>query len=210
MRFARNHRPILFAIVVLFTGLVFLLPACNLSGPTQTDFLATQTAIASQILPLLTPVASSFTPTLAISLTPTLTATPAATLTLAPGVGITSTYATPVPGQSFSYTLKKGEFPYCIARRFNVHPNDLLTVNGLLGSYRIYPEGLVLTVPGGGRPFPGLRALLPHPATYTVPQSQMTVYKVACLYGDVDPQVILQHNGLTSPFLTLGQTLQIP
>jgi hypothetical protein len=38
----------------------------------------------------------------------------------------------------------------------------------------------------------------------------MTVYKVACYFGDVEPAAIMQYNGLTSPILSMGQTLQIP
>ena len=38
----------------------------------------------------------------------------------------------------------------------------------------------------------------------------MTVYKAACQFGDVDPLLIMQYNGLTSPILTIGMTLQIP
>ena len=30
-----------------------------------------------------------------------------------------------------SHVLQQGEFPYCLARRFNVDPNTLLSVNGL-------------------------------------------------------------------------------
>src|SRR5690606_3962464 len=30
-----------------------------------------------------------------------------------------------------TYTLQKGEFPYCIARRFNVDPTQLLSMSGL-------------------------------------------------------------------------------
>jgi hypothetical protein len=38
----------------------------------------------------------------------------------------------------------------------------------------------------------------------------MTVYKLACQFGDVDPLVIMQVNGLTSPILNFGQTIYIP
>ena len=43
--------------------------------------------------------------------------------------------ATPVPPKDYpvpdNYTLQKGEFPYCIARRFDISPGALLAANGL-------------------------------------------------------------------------------
>ena len=62
-----------------------------------------------------------------------------------------------------SYTLQHGEFPYCIARRFNVDPAELLSLNGLANGDVYYPN-LTLTIPQSGRPFPGIRALHSHPA----------------------------------------------
>ena len=61
-----------------------------------------------------------------------------------------------------SYTLQKGEFPYCIARRFNVDPAELLSLNGLASGDIYYPN-LTLTIPQSGKPFPGTRALRSHP-----------------------------------------------
>jgi len=96
-----------------------------------------------------------------------------------------------------------------IILRFNVHLDDLLVLNNLSGDM-LYSPGLVLNIPETKRPFPGTRALHPHPTTYIVPEAQMTVYDVACYFGDLRPNAILKNNGLTSPVLTLGQTLQIP
>ena len=46
--------------------------------------------------------------------------------------------ATPVPPQEYpvpkNYTLQKGEFPFCIARRFDISPGALLAANGLTSS----------------------------------------------------------------------------
>jgi LysM repeat protein len=188
-----------FLINVLLGVLVFLLPACNLSSASKKEVAVSQTAISM----LYTQIASTlaFTPTLEDLLTPT------ATLTATPGITAIPTSPTPGPRPA-SYTLQIGEYPYCIARRFNVDPKELLTLNAL-SSGTIYAPGLTLTIPQTGHPFPGLRALRPHPATYTLPE-QMTVYKVACLFGDVDPLLIMQNNGLTSPLLNSGITLQIP
>ena len=73
----------------------------------------------------------------------------------------------PTPGRPAAYTLKGGEFPYCIARRFNVDPGELLRLNGLT-AYSVYYSGMTLQIPQTGRPFPGNRSLRPHPTTYTV------------------------------------------
>ena len=109
-----------------------------------------------------------------------------------------------------SYTLQKGEFPYCIARRFNVNPADLLAMNGLsLAQSGALQPGLVLKIPSTGS-FTADRALRAHPAQYTV-QGSDTIYSIACLFGDVDPVNIAAVNGLSAPFtLTVGQILQIP
>lgn len=149
-------------------------------------------------------VETTATPTLDINNTPTNnifsadTALPAAT-SVPPGV------------RPASYTLQKGEFPYCIARRFNVDPNELLRLSGLTTqqAYNL-AAGTVLTIPQSGS-FPGNRALTAHPATYTVASSTETVYSVACKYGDVDPNAIASANGISvNATLTVGQQLQIP
>jgi LysM repeat protein len=116
---------------------------------------------------------------------------------------------TATPGLPANYTLQTGEFPYCIARRFNVNPSELLSTNGLTTRSTTYP-GLRLKIPQSGRAFPGTRALHAHPATYTV-RANDTIYSVACYYGDVDPMAIVQANGLKEPYrLSSGSTLQIP
>jgi hypothetical protein len=72
--------------------------------------------------------------------------------------------------------------------------------------------GTTLKIPQTGNPFPGTRALRSHPDTYTVADPTLTVYGVACAYGDVDPAAIVQANpglSLNSP-LTVGQQISIP
>ena len=105
---------------------------------------------------------------------PTLTPTPIPT-TDTPAV------SSPQPGTvPATYTLKKGEFPYCIARRYNLNPTELLSLNGLSDAEaRALAVGLVLKLPQTGNPFPGTRALTPHPAgtTYTV-QTDDTIYSM--------------------------------
>jgi LysM repeat protein len=117
--------------------------------------------------------------------------------------------AQPTPGIPTTYVLQRGEFPFCIARRFNVNQTELLNLNGLGVNSR--PDvGTTLRIPQTGNPFVSERALRPHPATYTVSAGD-TLNSIACLYGDVDPNAIAQANGLTAPYnLTPGQQLHIP
>jgi LysM repeat protein len=118
-------------------------------------------------------------------------------------------FPTATPGIPASYTLQKGEHPYCIARRFNLNPADLLTLNGLSVNTVLQP-GRELRIPQTGRSFPASRALLSHPTNYTV-RSGDTIYSIACAFGDVDPNTIAAANDLSAPYnLTAGQTLYIP
>jgi hypothetical protein len=83
-----------------------------------------------------------------------------------------------------------------------------LAINGLTNSSILSP-GESLSIPTSGS-FPGPRALLSHPATYTVFGGE-TIYSLGCHYGDVDPMAIAAANGLSSPYtLTPGSTIQIP
>jgi LysM repeat protein len=121
--------------------------------------------------------------------------------------------STPAPTLALSvpnsYTLHKGEFPYCIARRFNIDAITLLNVNGLtLGQQ--FSEGLTLTIPQGGAQFGGDRSLINHPDDYTV-QSGDTFYTIACKYGDPWPEAIAQANGMkVGDSLTPGEVIHIP
>jgi len=176
--------------------------------------LATQTAMAGGGIP------ANNTPTPDLTSSPTVEGTlPSPTPTsLIPPTGAPGTTTTPAaplaitvtpPARPATYTLHQGEFPYCIARRFNVDPDALLTLNGLSGGQTFSP-GLVLTIPQTAAAFPSTRALIQHPATYAV-LSGDTIYAIACKYGDVDPLAIAAVNGLSSPYtLTTGQSLNIP
>ena len=193
-------------------------------GPTDAmdpvEAFATGTALAQLTTLPGTPGAS--TATSQVGITPqvaTATATPlvvtnaTATATLAvaqtPQSGPTATLI-PAGSRPASYTLQDGEYPYCIARRFNVDPEELLALNGLVDSQTVY-AGKVLTIPQTGNPFPGNRMWHNHPDTYTVDFSSETIYGVACYYGDIDPALIAQANGLSvNAALTAGQTLTIP
>ncbi len=198
-------------------------PTGNSTAP-QTDpmrmlqALATQTAMAAAGLPLNTPnpdltgtpvaAGTNITPDAgsptATSLLP-LTGAPGATSIPATQIAVTTT----PPARPATYTLQQGEFPYCIARRYNVDPGELLALSGLSANQQ-YDPGTELRIPTSGKPFPASRALRSHPATYTV-LSGDTIYSIACKYGDVDPPAIATANNLVSPYtLNTGLTLNIP
>lgn len=108
-----------------------------------------------------------------------------------------------------SYTLQKGEHPFCIARRFNVDQYELLSINGL-GTSSTVQAGDTLKIPQSGKHFVSERSLKTHPAQYTV-KSGDTIYTIACAFGDVSPDMIALANNLSSPYtLSSGQILNIP
>jgi LysM repeat protein len=118
-------------------------------------------------------------------------------------------YVQPTPGgPPPTYTLAEGEFPFCIARRFDVNQNELLTLNGLTVDTLVGP-GLELQIPQTGNPFDGTRALHEHPTNYKI-QSDDTLNTIACYFGDVSPDMIALQNGLTSTDLPPGEVLVIP
>jgi LysM repeat protein len=166
---------------------------------TQTSQAATAQAGGEQpAVPTNTPVPQSNLPT--ETLVPNEPAKPTQTRVVIP---------TATPGLPANYTLKKGEFPYCIARRFNINPADLLQANNLGVNSTVY-EGTKLKIPQNARNFPGNRSLHKHPVSYSV-RAGDTIYTVACYYGDVDPMAIAQANGLSEPYkLTSGDSIQIP
>jgi LysM repeat protein len=112
------------------------------------------------------------------------------------------------PGIPKTHTIQNGESVFCISRRYNLNPNEVMALNGLSGS--LVRPGDVLKIPQTGNPFPSERALHPHPATYTVGSGE-SIYGVACYFGDVDPMVIASVNNISAPYaLSVGQVLQIP
>jgi len=177
----------------------------------QQDAIKTQTAIAKQNLnPILEP-ATATAPAQPPAVNPTDTPVPAqAQPTAAPVVPAqVSNIPTVTPGLPATYKLQKGEFVYCIARRFNVDPAALLSLNGLGQSSYVY-EGMSLKIPQSGGKFPDGRALKKHPATYTVASGD-TIYSIACKYGDVEPWAIAMANNLAAPYtLTVGSVINIP
>lgn len=115
----------------------------------------------------------------------------------------------PTAGIPQSYTLTKGEFPFCIARRFDVNQYELLNLNGL-GLNSRPGVGVTLQIPQSSNGFAGERTLRDHPTTYTV-QSGDTLGEIACRYGDVSPDAIIAVNDLSGASdISAGETLQIP
>jgi len=165
----------------------------------------TPQAIATQTI-------SVSTQDLSTTVTPTSLAVTniAGTVTATLAVNGTLPTSAPVGTRPTEWTLRSGEFPYCIARRFDVDPEALLSLNGLTNGNVFYP-GRTLRIPQSGR-FPGTRALRNHPATYSVSSASETVFSIACLFGDVRPETIVTTNNLSGddPDLTSGQQLSIP
>ena len=173
-------------------------------GPVGTPGTLGASAIGTPLTPGVTTPITTGTPG-----TPTNANAGAITPIVVTASGANST-PVPVGSRPATYTLQKGEFPYCIARRYNVNPNELLSLNGITDG-SLYMPGFTLKIPQSGNPFPGSRALHNHPDTYTVSTSDTTVYGVACYYGDLEPAAIAQASGISaSTDLTAGQKLTIP
>jgi LysM repeat protein len=150
-----------------------------------------------------------------VAVTPTVETTPGAQDT--PATAPTATQAVTLsaapsstPGVPTTYKIHEGETIYCLARRFNIDPVDILAVNN--NDPDVYPDDVV-NIPQNGDPFPGERALHPHSPNmfYTVTADYNTIYKIGCYFGDVDPNRVIAANSLKDPFtLTLGQKIVIP
>jgi LysM repeat protein len=194
-------------------GSLFATAITEPTGMSDVEKFATETALAANTaLPgFLTETPIGITPQTGIeSPTPIVAVNPPSTPTAT--LAVSGSTLTPVPSgpRPATYTLQPGEFPYCIARRFNVDPDELLSINSISGG-TIYYAGLALKIPQTGNPFPGNRMLRNHPATYTVASSDETIYGIACIFGDIDPATIAQENGISAgAALTAGQQLRIP
>ncbi|MDD2920648.1 MAG: LysM peptidoglycan-binding domain-containing protein [Anaerolineales bacterium] len=203
---------------LLPTGL-FVSPIPSAENPmAMIEEFAKQTAAAQTSVPVIgtpgTPQAVTTPNGTVVTLDPALVTpgTPTNAVPTTPEIstpnGVNPT-SVPVGVRPASYTLQEGEFPYCIARRFDVDPDALLRASGLTRPDLYYP-GLVLKIPQSGA-FPGDRALAAHPTTYTVLSASETLYGIACKYGDVDPASIASTNGISvSAKLSAGQQIKIP
>jgi LysM repeat protein len=200
---------------------LFATPLAQTPGMGEVEAFGTCTALALSGTPfevatqtLSAPVSGTQDLNVAATATPLVALNATSTLAIS-GTTVSGTASGPLPtsvpvgSRPASYTLQKGEFPYCIARRFDVDPGALLSLNGLANGDIYYPN-LTLKIPQSGS-FPGTRALRNHPATYTVGSSTESIYGIACLFGDVDPSAIAQANNISpGAALTSGQQLSIP
>jgi LysM repeat protein len=119
------------------------------------------------------------------------------------------TIMVPTVTRPAQYTLQEGEFPFCIARRFDLDPAALLSLNNL-GPNALLEPGTILQIPQTGTWEGDGRVRNPHPTTHTVLAGE-TIYSIACFYGDVSPEAIIAVNQLDEPYtLSTGQTLDIP
>jgi LysM repeat protein len=194
----------------------FPVPGATDDVMSQLEQAATQTLMAMQGTPISSPTVPPVQGT-AVPVQPT-SAAPVDTAVVQPtqeAAAVVAPTATPVPlpqptpGRPSSWTLQKGEFPFCLARRFDVSPEELLRLNGLSSNSYFY-AGMVFKIPQTGNGFPGGRSLKSHPTNYTVVSGD-TIFTIACQFGDVDPYAIAAANGLASPYnLKSGQNLYIP
>jgi hypothetical protein len=112
-----------------------------------------------------------------------------------------------------TYTLHEGEYPFCLARRFDIEWTSFVASNpnvNFTDSGAFY-AGLKFSIPQGGAGFGAERVLIAHPGTYTVGVGE-SIYSVACSFGDVYPESIAQVNGLPNDDTAIpsGTLLQIP
>lgn len=185
-------------------------PAAAGSEPTAIPVTANPTPEAGVVaIPTPTPLEAAFPPAAPTAMPAAPPVTPTAIVLGAAPTATAIVQASPIP-TSGSYTLKRGEFPWCIARRFNLHPVELLAANGLVRGQLFY-AGLVLKLPSTGNPFPGPRALRPHPATFTIVEKGWTLRHVACYFGDLDPDALAAANGISpDEVLPPGRVVKIP
>ena len=221
-----HHRKVLAGLLVAALAIFLFIP--SLQGKTFASvfmsyldpFRKTGTGIKdSDTILTKTPESVSTTSLVEVPVTPTQpSSTPTPTLTLSPTLTAALTQIatestptlTPTEPRPVAYALQKGEYPYCIARRFNVDPGELLVLNGMLNRNTFY-AGTVLQIPQTGKPFPGERRQNAHPAMYTVASANETIFTIACQFGDVDPLVIAQANEIAiDSALYAGQQLNIP
>lgn len=132
------------------------------------------------------------------------------------GADITETVEPTVdttPTGTTEYTVQSGEWVNSIAQKFNVDPDDIISLNDLQPPYSL-EVGQVLLIPSAdATSVPTTAATTAATSTggqeYTV-QSGEWVYSIARKFG-VDPQAIIDLNNLPFPYtLYPGDVLIIP
>jgi hypothetical protein len=207
---------------LLFAALT--LSACTRSATSASEATPTQDALSSIFSTIATQTAlasdgskavDSPTPLPLASASPTSLFGSTATLAASPTTEATAT-TTPAPITELdvpaNYTLSLGEWPYCLARRFDIDPAAILSANGLTeqqASNLSVGARLVIPVDEVGT-FGSARQLRSHPATYTTSGTD-TFFSIACAFGDVWPEHIAEANGMElDDELRGGTTLHIP
>jgi LysM repeat protein len=221
-------------LVLVAVAMILVLTACSRSAsqaPTtasatpQVDFpfetqdpvsaAATQTAIAGEPLPSQptnTPqliVATNTPEAVQQPAADTPTEAPAAEQPAAPVNTAAPTLAVERPQ---TYTLSQGEWPICVARRYDLDLDSFFKLNGM--NMNSKPSaGVTVKIPATGNWSAaqyGARTLKTHPVQHTVTAGQ-TINTIACQYGDVAPESILTANGLASASdVKVGMTINIP
>lgn len=194
----KTRRFLLISLAILLTACTRSATSATVVEPTEDPLesifstVATQTALAAN---------SKEGPDLEATVTPTVTALFGSTATLAASPTTAPTDSnTPAPTEELAvpatYTLHEGEWPYCIARRFDIDPDALLAANGLNSSNaNSLSVGYKLTIPANAGPYGGERSLRSHPTQYVATGSD-TFYSISCAFGDVWPEHIAQANGM--------------
>lgn len=178
------------------------------SGNVQTILNQTQTAAALSGTPVVVSQATSTKqPKVVATAKPTKTKKP--TAEPKPTQDRSSFQPDLNPERPATYTLRAGEFPICIARRYNLDVISLLTLNNL--SMDSQPKaGTKLRIPDAGTWNLGSRALRDHPTQYTAVSGD-TFYKIACLFGNLLPADIATKNGMdVDDKPSAGTVLDIP
>jgi len=179
-----------------------------LTPTTVAGAIATQTAIAKapQVA-----TATPEPPTAAPTAVPTAKAQSQGSGSSSSSGGGSSARTIPTLTRPSTYTLQKGEWPICIARRYDLDLASFFSANGLSMNSRP-GVGTVLKVPSSGNwnsSAYGSRALRSH-TDFKVGASD-SLYTIACYFGDVSPEGILAANGLNnSGDVHSGMTLKIP
>ena len=193
-------------VIVCVVLLTLVLSGCQLPASKAPESEGTQVMTTPIVIQTDSPESMTQTSVAKLPATSTLIS-PSATPTNTPEP--TDDFVIPTLTRPATYTLQEGEFPYCIARRFNLNPADLIELNGFTSNELVSP-GTTLKIPQTGTWTGEGRIRNPHPDTYTVSTGE-TIYSIACYYGDVSPEAIIAANHLEEPYtLKAGQVLDIP
>lgn len=105
------------------------------------------------------------------------------------------------PGGLFTYTVKKGDSLYNIAKRYNTTVNEIIKLNNLKTT--LLSIGQQLSIPETGESV----STLPSYINYTV-QKGDSLYSIAKKYNTTVDN-IMKDNNLNSTSLSIGQNLKI-